>query len=286
VKLAGRVAVVTGAGRGIGKAIALAFAREGAGLVLIARTQADLDAVAAESRLAGAEARAHACDVAEFRSVDALASDVLAREGHVDVLVHAAGIYGPIGPAIDTDADQWAKAITVNLIGTFNVCRAFLPAMVEQRRGKVMVLGGGGATSPLPNFTAYAASKAGSVRLAETLAEELQGANVQVNAIAPGLVDTSLQDQVLAAGERAGPLLEKIRAARESGAGAVPAELAAELAVFLASDESGSLTGKLIAAPHDPWRDWAGQDTSLNDSQLYTIRRLDPFTLRSVAADQ
>jgi NAD(P)-dependent dehydrogenase (short-subunit alcohol dehydrogenase family) len=151
---------------------------------------------------------------------------------------------------------------------------------MQWRQGKVILLGGGGATAPLPNFSSYAASKAAVVRLADTLAEELKPLNVQVNVMAPGLVDTRLQDEVLAAGDRAGPLLDKIKKARETGAGAVSPDVAASLAVFLASPASGKLTGKLIAAPYDPWREWAGKADELNATPLYTLRRLDPFTIK------
>ncbi|MFH1634538.1 MAG: SDR family oxidoreductase [Chloroflexota bacterium] len=139
---------------------------------------------------------------------------------------------------------------------------------------------GGGATAPLPNFSSYAASKAGLARLAETLAEELKPFNIQVNVIAPGMVDTRLQDEVLQAGNRAGGLYEKIKLARETGKGAVSPEIAADLAVFLASEASGKLTGKLIAAPYDPWREWEGKGDELNATPMYTLRRLDPLTIK------
>jgi NAD(P)-dependent dehydrogenase (short-subunit alcohol dehydrogenase family) len=132
----------------------------------------------------------------------------------------------------------------------------------------------------LPNFSSYAASKAAVVRLADTLAEELKAFDVQVNVIAPGLVDTRLQDEVLAAGDLAGLLWDKIKKARETGAGAVSPDVAASLAVFLASSLSGRLTGKLIAAPYDPWREWTDKADELNATPMYTIRRLDPFTIK------
>lgn len=281
-RLAGRTALVTGAGRGIGRAIALAFVREGASVVLAARTESELQQVATEAEGLGGRAQVSVCDVADWTAVDTLVRQVVADEGTIDVLAHAAGVYGPIGPFAATDPGDWARALEVNLLGSFNVCRAVVPPMVAAGHGSVILLGGGGATAPLPRFSSYAATKAGVVRLAETLAEELKDAGIRVHAIAPGLVDTTLQDEVLAAGDLAGPLYDKIRQARETGVGAVGPELAAELAVFLASDGSAPLTGKLIAAPHDPWREWAGKGGELNSSALYTLRRLDPFTLGSV----
>jgi len=275
-----RVAIITGAGRGIGRAIALAFARQGAALFLAARTESELAETAALCREAGEQARPVITDIADLEQVQKLVAAAIQEAGQVDILVNSAGIYGPIGPTAEIDLGEWRRAVEINLIGPLYLCQSLMPHMMARRQGKIILLGGGGATAPLPNFSSYAASKAGLARLADTLAEELKAFNVQVNVIAPGLVDTKLQDEVLGAGSRAGGLYEKIRQARESGKGAVSPEIAAELAVFLASDASGRLTGKLIAAPYDPWRDWDGKGEELNATPLYTIRRLDPFTIK------
>ena len=280
-----RVAIVTGAGRGIGRAIALAFAREGARLFLAARTEHELAETAAACEEEGGTASTVVTDVSDWDQVQHLIGTAIRDAGQVDVLVNAAGIYGPIGPTADIDPSAWTRGLEVNLFGPFYLCRALIPHLVQRRQGKIILMAGGGATAPLPNFSSYAASKAAVVRLADTLAEELKAFGVQVNAIAPGLVDTRLQDDVLAAGPRAGALLDKIRKARETGAGAVSPDVAAGLAVFLASAASGDLTGKLIAAPYDPWRDWAGKADELNATPLYTIRRLDPFTIKPLIKD-
>ena len=275
-----RWAIVTGAGRGIGRAIALAYAREGANLVLAARTEYELANTASVCGQMGVKAIAVPTDVAKWEEVKRLVEEAYARNNSIDILVNAAGIYGPIGPTTEIDVNAWHRAIEVNLLGPFNLCRALLPHFAEMRRGKIILLGGGGATAPLPNFSSYAASKAGLARFAETIAQELLAYNVQVNVIAPGLVDTSLQDDVLAAGSRAGDLFQKIKQARETGTGAVSPEIAANLAVFLASPASGGLTGKLISAPYDPWREWGEKADVLNGSALFTIRRIDPFTIQ------
>jgi NAD(P)-dependent dehydrogenase (short-subunit alcohol dehydrogenase family) len=280
-----RVALITGAGRGIGQAIALGFAREGARMVLAARSVGQLDETAARCRGAGAMAITVPTDVAHWDQVQHLVATALKEFGQVDILVNSAGVYGPIGPTASIDLETWVQALHVNLVGPFYLCRALLPHMQQRRQGKIILLGGGGATQPLPNFSSYAASKAGLARLADTLAEEMKGLNVQVNVIAPGLVDTQLQDEVLAAGDNAGPLFEKIKEAREKGVGAVSPEVAVGLAVFLASEASGVLTGKLIAAPYDPWRQWQGQAEKLNSTPLYAIRRLDPFTIKPLIKD-
>jgi NAD(P)-dependent dehydrogenase (short-subunit alcohol dehydrogenase family) len=280
--LEGKVALIAGGGRGIGRAIAVAYARAGAQVAVAARTKDQLDETAALCQAVGARTFVAISDVSDWPGVEALEAEVRSELGPVEVLVNAAGIYGPIGPTAEVDPGAWARALNVNLIGAFHLCRAVAPGMADRRCGKIVLLGGGGATAPLPSFSAYAASKAAVVRLAETLAVELAPQNVQVNAVAPGLVDTQMQDEVLAAGELAGPLLEKIREARETGSGAVPPEVAAALAVFLASDASGDLTGKLIAAPHDRWAEWRPPFDRLNASTQFTIRRLDPHTVTPV----
>jgi 3-oxoacyl-[acyl-carrier protein] reductase len=277
--LSGKLAIITGGGRGIGEAIAVQFAKEGACLALAARSSDELDQVASRCRAIGAECSTHLVDVAVRHQVEGLTSVV----GPADVLVNCAGAYGPIGPLVANDMDEWEHALRVNLMGTVYACRAVIPGMMERGRGSIITMSGGGATAPLPNFSLYAAAKAAVVRLTDTLAAELAGTGVRVNAIAPGAVDTRLQDDVLAAGERGGDIFRRMRAMRDTGKGATSREVPARLALFLASDASAGLTGKLISAPHDPWETWdAGSIESLSKSAWYTIRRLDPFTIRQL----
>jgi NAD(P)-dependent dehydrogenase (short-subunit alcohol dehydrogenase family) len=276
-----RTVLVTGAGRGIGEAVALAFAAEGSSLVITSRTQSDLERVAAKIRSLGAEAEIAVGDVSKPTDAERVTQLALERFGGVDVLVNNAGAYGPIGPFAETDLAEWWHAMEVNLRGALLFTKAVLPVMIKNRRGKIINMSGGGATSPLPNLTAYSVSKTAIVRLTENLAEELQPYNIQVNAIAPGAVDTHLQDQLLAAGERAGKqLYDRIRQLRETGKGGVPPTVAAALAVFLGSAGSDHLTGRLISAPHDPWREWSNNHDSTPPLPMYTLRRLDPFTLK------
>jgi NAD(P)-dependent dehydrogenase (short-subunit alcohol dehydrogenase family) len=280
-----RSVIVAGAGRGIGRVIALAFAREGARMVLAARTEGELAETAGVCHEAGGTAISVVTDVSKWDQVQSLIAIAMQEIGPVNTLVNTAGVIGPIGPTADIDVTTWTDAVEVNLFGAFYLCRAIVPHFIQQRHGKIILLGGGGATAPMPNFSSYAASKAALVRLAETLAEELKTFNIQVNIIAPGLVDTRIQDEVLAAGPRAGTQLEKVRQARETGVGAVPPEVAASLAVFLASSEAGQLTGKLIAAPYDRWREWGSMWEDLNNTPLYTLRRLDPYTIKPLIKD-
>lgn len=279
--LKGKVAIVTGAGRGIGEAVAGAFAREGARSILVARTASEVVAAADAVRASGAAASAVPADVSDPAAADRIVQAAIETYGRVDILVNAAGVYGPIGPVWEADPREWVRAIEVNLFGTMYLSRAAVPHMIRQREGKIVNFSGGGATAPLPYFSAYAVSKSAVVRFTETLAEEVRSFNIQVNAIAPGAVDTRLQDAVLAAGDRAGPLFERIRRLRERQEGGVPRDLPASLAVFLASPASNGLTGKLIAAPYDGWQTWdAAKIADVMTLPWFTLRRLDPATIR------
>ncbi len=277
--LAGKVALVTGGGRGIGRAIALALGREGADLMLVARTAAELDEVGALARGIGRRVLTRTADVSARADVERVVAAAIAEFGRIDTLVNNAGVQAPIGPLVSNDADQWVKAIGVNLVGPFHLMQAVLPGMMSRRCGKIVNLSGGGATAPRPNFSAYAASKAALVRLTETVAAEVEPYNVQVNAVAPGAINTRMLEEIIAAGGAAGEELAAARRRKAEGGTAI--ELVADLVAFLASGASGGLTGKLISAPHDGWRAWdAGRIAALIGSPWLTLRRLDENTVR------
>lgn len=284
MKLNNRIALITGAGRGIGRAIAEEFAREAADVALAARTKTELEKTAENIQAIGRKALAIPTDIADLASVENLVKDVLAEFGRIDILVNNAGRQPPIGPLVESDLQDWIHTILVNLVGPMLCCKSVLPGMIERRRGKIINLSGGGATAPRPNFSAYAASKTAVVRLTETLAEEVKKFNIQVNAMAPGAINTRMLDEVLASGNAAGEAA-LYQAKRQKKSGGDSLEKVVALAVFLASEESGGLTGKLISAQHDPWREWAGKADELNATPLYTIRRLDPFTIKPLIKD-
>jgi NAD(P)-dependent dehydrogenase (short-subunit alcohol dehydrogenase family) len=286
LRLQDRVALIVGAGRGIGEAIALRFAAEGARLILAARTARELETVAKKVRTAGGTALVVPTDVTAAEQLTNLVQKSMETFGQIDVLMNAVGTYGPIGRAWEVDTQEWVNTFSVNLFGPFLLCQSVLPHMIRAGHGKIINFSGGGATSPLCRFTAYGVSKAAVVRFTETLAEEVREFNIQVNAIAPGAVDTKLQDSVLAAGENAGDLLERIRRLRETGEGGTPREVPAELAVFLASDDSRNLTGRLISAPNDKWESWTDERIEqVMSMPWFTLRRMDSFTLRPLLDD-
>ncbi len=282
--LKGQVAIVTGAGRGIGRAIAIALSEEGASVIAAARSNDEIHETEQLIRMNGGVCESVNIDVSDKDSVRQMVEQTLTRFGTVNVLVNNAGMQGPIGPLVENDSQLWEHTINVNLFGTFYCCQAVLPEMIGQKQGKIINLSGGGATSPRPNFSAYAASKAAIVRLTENLAVELQEHNIQVNAIAPGAVNTKMLDEVLEAKDRAGA--EAGQAAKRHKEGGTPPSLAADLTIFLASPLSDSLTGKLIAAPHDDWREWdETRIAQLMKRPWLTLRRLDPYTLNPLVDD-
>ncbi len=274
MRLDGEAALITGAGRGIGAAIAHAFARAGANLALLARTRADIECVASETAACGAATLALIGDVSRRRDTERAVATTVKKFGHLDVLVNAAGIYGPIGPLGENDLDEWVQAIEVNLLGTLFAMRAALPYMLARRKGVVVNFSGGGAVSPFPRFSAYAASKAAVVRLTETVAEEVKDSGIRVNTIAPGAVNTRLLDQVLAAGERAGKEFHAKAQEQKRNGGTSP-EKAAELAVFLASPAAAGITGRLISAVWDDWKSLPERAPELSGSAMFTLRRID-----------
>jgi 3-oxoacyl-[acyl-carrier protein] reductase len=271
-------ALITGGSQGLGKAIARHFLREGADIVLCARSEEHLLATRDELRQQFPQRQilVHSCDVSDEAQVDSLVAFAVRELGSLQALVLNAGVYGPMGPTESVDLAAWRRALDINLFGVLLPCRAVIPHFKKSGRGKIIVLSGGGATNPLPNISAYAASKAGAVRLMETLAEELRSFHVDVNAIAPGALVTRLVDEVLAAGpEKVGKaFFEKNRQWKENGA--TPLELGADLAVYLASSESDGITGKLVSAQWDPWRTFQEHQDELANSDIYCLRRIVP----------
>lgn len=278
MKLENLNAIITGGSHGLGRVIAEHFLREGANVLICARNEKDL--AAAREVLAlqfpSRKVLAMPCDVSDEEQVNALWALTLREFDQVHAMVLNAGIYGPMGPTESVDLADWKRAIDINLLGVLLPCRSAIPHFKQNRDGKIIVMSGGGATNPLPNISAYAASKAAVVRLMETLAEELRPFHVDVNAIAPGALATRLVDEVLAAGpEKVGAaFFEKNRQWKANGA--TPLDLGAELAVYLASGQSDGITGKLISAQWDSWGSLHEHLDDLAKSDIYCLRRIVP----------
>src|SRR5476649_1494398 len=278
MKLKNLNALITGGSQGLGKVIAEFFLREGANVVICSRGEKELLATRDElvKKFPSQKVFAKTCDVSNEVQVNKLVAFALRELGSLDALVLNAGIYGPMGPTESVSLEEWKRALDINLFGVLLPSRAVIPHFKKAKHGKIIVLSGGGATNPLPNISSYAASKAAVIRLMETLAEELKSFHVDVNAIAPGALATRLVDEVLAAGpDKVGAaFFEKNKGWKAKGA--VPMELGASLAVYLASAESNGITGKLISAQWDPWKDLQTHRDELAKSDIYCLRRIVP----------
>jgi 3-oxoacyl-[acyl-carrier protein] reductase len=261
--------MITGAGRGIGKRLALGFAAVGARVGLLARSKTELDLTQLEIEHAGGSALRLRADVRDMDQVSRSVDMMHAKFGEIHVLICSAGLQGPVGPFLENPLGDWVEAVQTNLVGVMHCCAAVLPEMVQRRGGKVIALGGGGGARPRPNFSSYAASKAGVVRLIETLAEELHDRNVQLNCMAPGETYTHMTDEILRAGDRAG-WKDQQDAMQIRLTGGAPAEKQISLAKFLASEHSNHVSGKLIHISDD-WRKLL--DSGVNPD-MFTLRRV------------
>jgi NAD(P)-dependent dehydrogenase (short-subunit alcohol dehydrogenase family) len=273
--LAGCRVIVTGASRGFGRTLSAVLRVAGAELLLVSRSTADLIRCCQELTADGLDLPIHciAADLAHSDGPAMVAGEAARLWPRIDVLVNNAATAGPIGLLGDNDWTDWLYTLQVNLIAAVDLCRRCLPLM--NTGGRIINISGGGATTARPNFSAYATSKAGLVRFSETLARELEPRGIAVNCVAPGVMNTDLLRSAMHAGpERAGT--NEYRTAQMQQHADDSQEEAAALCVFLASRRSDGITGRLISAHWDAWRDLPHHLEALRGSDVYTLRRIVP----------
>jgi len=265
------VALITGGGRGIGRAIARAYAAEGALLGLAARTDAELQETAEEIRAEfGGKVTTVVTDVRYREQVENAVSHTVDNLGPIDVMVNNAGNTGEIGPLWKLDPERWANVISVHVLGTYYGCRAVIPGMLERGRGRIVNMSGVGG----PNDTSYDAAKTAIVNMTENLSVELAGTGITVNAISPGSIHTRMweevRDMALAAGDK--EMYEK--GVQVTSGGGASIERAAQLAVLLGSDDCGELSGRLIRAALDTFEDIPTRVDEIMASDALLLRRV------------
>ena len=269
MKLKRETAVVTGAGRGIGRAIAIAQAREGAQVALLARTEAEVAAVAGAISDQGGTARAYRVDLVDLDAVTRTLAKIERDLGPVGLLTNNAGAFRAIGPIWTVDPAEWWSDVEVNIRGTFNCCRAVVPGMIERRRGRIINMTGGGTATSFPNGSGYATSKAGILRFTECLSDSLIDTGVLVFAMDPGLVRTRMTEYQLnsQAGRDYLPHLADTFAAGVS----VPPERAAAMAVEIGTGRFDRIAGRMLMAARD---DLDGLEATMDDIVAKDFRSL------------
>src|SRR6266566_6753454 len=248
MELHDKIAVVTGGGRGIGRAIALAYAREGAELVLAARSKEALEETKAMVEALGRRALVVPTDIRQEESVRDLAEQTISAFGRLDILVNNSGVAGPSATLWEISPAEWEGTFAVNVTGTFLCCRAFLPSMIERRSGCIVILSSMTGKRPLYARTPYAASKIALVGLARTLAWEVGPYGIRVNVVSPGGVEGERIEWVIRKqAETKGISLDEARRQFTSSSPLgrlIPVDDVAAAAVFLASDRATSITGE------------------------------------------
>jgi NAD(P)-dependent dehydrogenase (short-subunit alcohol dehydrogenase family) len=269
--------LITGGTMGLGKALSRHFVSQGHDVVICARNQDQIDKTVRElNQLASHNQTILGipCDISKMESASVL-RDVTERKGiFISSLICNAGVIGPIGRFHVNDLNFWLESFQINLNGVVNLVNLFLPYMIKQKFGRVIHISGGGATRPLHGMSSYASSKAAAVRFVETLAVEYQGSGVTFNSIAPGIMKSRMLDEMLNAGEEqiGKNLFEKIEIHRKHHQDSTLA--ATELIDFLCSESSQGISGKLISAEWDNWREWVHHVKELQQSDVYTLRRV------------
>jgi NAD(P)-dependent dehydrogenase (short-subunit alcohol dehydrogenase family) len=279
MRLADRNAIITGGNTGLGLSIATAFIVNGANVAICGRderTLADAEKHLKHCATGSQRVISGVCDVSEYDQVQSFTAHCLAEFDRIEILVNNAGVLGPIGRLEDLDFNEWRRACEINLYGTVATTHCMIPPMRANGYGKIINLSGGGATSPRPFFSAYAASKAAVVRFTETVATELRGTGINVNAVAPGALNTRMLTQTLDAGpERVGEA-QFTQALKQQKSGGSSPENAADLCVYLGSSEGDGITGRLISAAWDPWPSLHERQEELSVTDIYTLRRIVP----------
>jgi len=273
--LEGKTIIVTGGNKGIGLEISKKIIKEGGYVFICSKNDND------NLKEYYGHYSFFKCDVSDEFQVHRFMNTINEKYNNVYGLVNCAGIYGPIGKTTIIDNHSILNTIKINLMGTINMCNSFIN-LIKNKKRKIVNFSGGGASGPFPNYSAYAISKIGIVKLTENLSIELSKDNIDINCIAPGFVATNIHKKTLEAGPHTAgkEFYEKTKEQLE-GKSTSP-KIAADLVIFLLSEESNGISGKFISAPWDPWKEKNFQEELRNNKDLATIRRIDNKYFRKI----
>ena len=272
-----KTTIITGASSGLGFEISKAFLKAGSNLIICSRSKEDLsNAFENLQRFKSASQKILSLptDISIENEIDNLITESFKKFKRIDILVNNAGIIGPKGNFEDLDWDQWKYALDTNFLGSAYLIKKLIPTFKKNNFGRIIQISGGGATSPLPLQSIYAASKAAIVRFIETISLEVKEFNISANCIAPGQLNTKIMEEYLKAGpEKIGKsFYEKVQKQYKSGG--APIDKAVNLALALATEKYPFLRGKLISAIWDDWENFYKFKKELNSSDVYTLRRI------------
>ena len=248
--LKGKVAVVTGASRGLGEGAARALAAAGAAVMLVARDGALADSVAREIAAKGGRAEALSCDVADYAAVQKVVAEAAARLGRIDILINNAGVIDPIAEVATSDPEAWAQNISINLIGAYHVLRAVLPDMLAKGGGSIVNVSSGAAYRPLEGWSAYCVGKAGLAMLTRSIELETAGKGIRIFGFSPGTIDTDMQVKIRASGMN---MISRIPRGDLS-----PVEHAVRGLMYLCTQDSDDLKGQDASMRDDAFRQRIG----------------------------
>lgn len=265
--------LLTGSSTGIGRFLSERLVSAGHEVWGLARSaQSPLPATAGAGSF-----HALRCDVGQWTQMASAVAGIGQATAHLDAVIACAGVHGAVGPALAADPQAWSDTIRTNLDGTFHTLRAAYPLLERTtRRAKIICFSGGGATKARENFSAYAVAKTGIVRLVENIAEETRGQPFDINAVAPGAINTRLTDEIIRLGPAIAGAAEYASAVKQQQSGGASLDRLLGLVEFLLSEKSDGLSGRLLSAPWDPWPSLASHISAINTTDIYTLRRIVP----------
>ncbi len=269
--------LITGASSGIGFEISKQFLYHGADLIICSSNLSNIKKAYKKLSLMKNKSQKifhMKVDISSEKQIKKFIRLTIKRFKKIDILINNAGIYGPKGFIEKVNWNAWKKTIEINLLGSVLLCKEVIPYFKKKNQGKIIQLSGGGAAAPLPMISGYATSKAGIVRFIETLSEEVKKYNIQVNSVAPGAINTGMLNEILKAGPKKIGKKGYQKALLQKKLGGSSFKDACDLILFLSSKKSNGISGKLISAIWDDWRVWPKYKRLLNNSDLFTIRRI------------
>lgn len=269
-----KTVLITGGTRGLGRHLVSSFWGEGYSVAILANNKIRLNSTLRSLKNRKNQKKISLqCDLNNAKMISSMTHIIKDEFSHLDVLINNAAIQGPIGHFSDNKDVDWDKVINVNLKAPIYLCRNLLPMLKKSSSPSIINISGGGASTSRENFSPYAVSKTALVRFSETIADELFDHNIKVNCIAPGMMPTDMLKEILNENNEPG-MNEVDKANKVLMDQNYSFEKVSNLALFLASEESRGITGKLISAVWDNWLDWPKHLSELNNSDLYTLRRI------------